>query len=104
MGGEGIRGGSVKYSDTPTKLTEQQAALAKLEGYPKAPSFVGTSCKALVQKDPSFGSTTAIAEVIDTLDGKGDLNIDPALFAKHAGKSAVVNGKTIVIAAPPVKP
>ncbi len=90
-----------KYSDSIVKVTEQVLALEKLEGYPLAPSFVGAACAPLVKLNPTFGYTTKLAEVVDTQDGKGDVELDERLFTKHAGKSAVVDGKTVVIAPPP---
>jgi len=93
-----------KYSDTLAKVAEQVAALEKLEGYPKAPSFVGAACLPFVQADPLFGYTTKLSDVVDTKDGKADCDLDPALFVRHAGKSVVVDGKTVVIAPLPTKP
>lgn len=85
-----------RYRGDAEKMREQVRALEVLEGYPLRPTFVGAGCAALIGAEPTFGMTTALAEVSED-GGDATVDIPSDLVLKHAGKVALVDGKEVAI-------
>jgi hypothetical protein len=93
----------MKAHGTRSQLEEQVKALEQLEGYPKAPAFVGAVCASIVPKTFSPGApgwSEKLAEIrdIDPADGGGAECVLPDdVVERHRGKSVTVNGRSVTI-------
>lgn len=72
-------------------------ALERQEGYPKAPTFIGSACAGIVSRTvPGIGWSTALTDVPESA-GQVDVEIDDDVVDRHEGKTVNVDGTDITL-------
>ncbi len=98
-----------RLSGPTATVTDQRDAISKLEGYPKAPTFIGSAIKHLVPATwdgtgpTPLGWTKHLCAMSEDVDANGNplgtakLDVPTPVAARQQGKSTTVNGRTVTV-------
>lgn len=93
-----------RLSGPTAAVTDQRDAISKLEGYPKAPVFIGAAIRHLVPSqwdgtgETPLGWTKHLCSMTEDVDADGNklgtakLDVPADVAAKHQGKEATLDG------------
>lgn len=93
-----------RLSGTRAAVTDQRDAIDKLEGYPRAPTFVGSAIRHLVPAtwngagDTPLGWTKHLCSLEESADRTtATLDVPDDVATRRQGQQADVGGRTVTV-------